>query len=118
MHDVICPKCGKIYQSKRFNQTGTCWACRGKERYQRNKEYYQQFKEQGCYNCDEKDTDLIDAHHITRKNKRKGRYRGIGFNMNCGPFKKELDEQCIPLCVRCHRKVTLGKLSFPEFEVA
>ncbi len=73
------------------------------------KKVFLEFKSQGCFVCNEKETCCIDAHHLDPKQKEFEVSKGIHNIASKDRIEKELIK-CIPLCANCHRKFHAGKI--------
>lgn len=110
---MICSKCNRDlpkssfpFRNKGNNKLrAECKDCNRELQqkiYNRNKEYIDNWKKQGCLKCGEMRIYLIDAHHIDPTIKDKNLSK-LKINCSLEKIQKELDK-CIPLCSNCHRE--------------
>ena len=110
---MICSKCNRDlpkssfpFRNKGNNKLrAECKDCNRELQqkiYNRNKEYIDNWKKQGCLKCGETRIYLIDAHHVDPIIKDKNLSK-LKINCSLEKIQKELDK-CIPLCSNCHRE--------------
>lgn len=71
------------------------------------------FREHGCSLCEERESRVIEAHHVNPADKLFNLGNTSAQKVNEFTFAAEVSK-CIPLCPTCHRKVTLGIIEIPQ----
>ena len=107
----------RLYLNRRYAEDLE-YRTKHRARTDRNDEKYNQerklilfeFRENGCFFCDEKDQCCLSAHHLDPKVKDFGIGTAIGNKISPKKLLAEL-QKCICVCENCHRKIHAGKLT-------
>ena len=121
---MICSKCKKDlpednfpYRNKSTNHRRTeCRECNRafqQQIYNRNVEYINTWKAQGCRKCGDKRIYVIDAHHTDPSMKEQNICR-FKVNASIEKLQAELDK-CIPFCANCHREFHALGITLEEY---
>lgn len=97
-----CKECQKSYSKTHHKNNKESYKPSRKKHKDKIKKWYKKYKATlQCSLCEEKETSLLDFHHVETKNS------GIAWMVACGESISKIQQEmqkCIVLCKSCHRK--------------